>query len=286
MRLALNAALPTRILAGGALAFALAGCAGFNSQGTFGAPGTTVDPAAAASVSPSGTTVAGSEAADATQVTCPPASVRSGASAWQVPAPGGGLRAQGTLGNLARECNVANGVMTIKVGIEGRVLLGEKGTPGAFSVPIRVALVAEGPNPKTIQTKFFTVPVQVPPNETQAGFAVVEDGLVLPMPPKEKWDELDRYIIYVGFDSKGEPAARTRPSTTPRPATPRPAAAAPAAAPAASAPATAPATTRPAAGDTGAPKGDTFGPAPTFAPPPPSGTVGPTPNTFGPVPSQ
>lgn len=281
MRLALNAALPTRILAGGALAFALAGCAGFNSQGTFGAPGTTVDSAGTAgTVSPSGTTVAGGDALDANQVTCPPATVRSGASAWQVPAAGGGLRAQGTLGNIARECTVVNGNMNIKVGIEGRVLLGEKGSPGAFSVPIRVALVIEGPNPKTIQTKFFTVPVQVPANETQAGFAVVEDGIVLPMPPKEKLDELDRYIIYVGFDSKGEPAARSRPAT-PRATTPRPAAAtAPAAAPAA------PAATRPAASDGGVPKGDTFGPAPTFAPPPPSGTVGPTPNTFGPVPSQ
>ncbi len=277
MRLALNAALPTRILAGGALAFALAGCAGFNSQGTFGAPGTTVD--TASPVSASGATVAGGEGLDANQVTCPPATVRSGASAWQVPAAGGGLRAQGTLGNIARECTVVNGNMNIKVGIEGRVLLGEKGSPGAFSVPIRVALVAEGPNPKTIQTKFFTVPVQVPANETQAGFAVVEDGIVLPMPPKERLDELDRYIIYVGFDSKGEPAARSRPST-PRATTPRPATAEPAATPAA------PAATRPAASDSGAPKGDTFGPAPTFAPPPPSGTVGPTPNTFGPVPTQ
>ncbi len=282
MRLALNAALPTRILAGGALAFALAGCAGFNSQGTFGAPGTTVDTAAATGpVSPSGTTVAGGDALDANQVTCPPATVRSGASAWQVPAAGGGLRAQGTLGNIARECNVANGVMTIKVGIEGRVLLGDKGTPGAFSVPIRVALVAEGPNPKTIQTKFFTVPVQVPAGETQAGFAVVEDGIALPMPPKEKLDELDRYIIYVGFDSKGEPAA-ARPSR-PRPATPRPAATAqPAEAPAAAAPAA----TRAAPASTGAPTSDTFGPAPTFSAPPAGGAVGPTPNTFGPPPTQ
>lgn len=275
MRLAFHAALPTRILAGGALAFALAGCAGFNSQGTFGAPGTTVDAAAATGpVSPSGTTVAGGTP-DGNQVTCPPVTVRSGASTWQVPAPGGGLRAQGTFGTLARECQVANGQMNIKVGIEGRVILGEKGSPGAFTVPVRVALVSEGPNPATIQSKFFVVPVQVPANETQAGFAVVEEGISFPMPART--DDLDRYIIYVGFDSKGDAGAKP---ARPRPATPRPAASTPAASTPTST------SSKPASGSSGAPSSDTFGPAPTFSAPASSGTVGPSPNTFGPPPTQ
>ncbi|MGU3496194.1 hypothetical protein ACLBXM_19305, partial [Xanthobacteraceae bacterium A53D] len=227
MRLASHAALTTRILAGSALALALAGCAGYNSQGTFGAPGTTVDAAAASAggVSPSGTTVAGGTP-DGNEVTCPPVTVRSGASTWQVPAPGGGLRAQGTFGTLARECTVAGGQMSIKVGIEGRVILGDKGTPGAFTVPVRVALVSEGPNPQNLLTKFFVVPVQVPANETQAAFAVVEEGITFPMPARTS--DLDKYIVYVGFDSQGERTQRpARPRATTPAAAPRPAATAP-----------------------------------------------------------
>lgn len=284
MRLAFHAALPTRILAGTALALSLAGCAGFNSQGTFGAPGTTVDGAAAsAPVTASGTTVA-SGAGDGTEVTCPPVTVRSGASTWQVPAAGGGLRAQGTFGTLARECKVTAGQMNIRVGIEGRVILGDKGTPGAFTVPIRVALVQEGPNPVTITSKFFVVPVQILPNESQAGFAVVEEGITFPLP---KGDDLERYIVYVGFDSKGE----AKPAAPARPRTPRPAATSSApSTPAASAPAASSSsgTSRPSGGaSTGsAPASDTFGPPPTFSGSSSGGAVGPSPSTFGPPPAQ
>src|ERR1043165_7378656 len=61
-----------------------------------------------------------------TDIDCPAMMVRSGASTWQVPqgASNTNLGYQGTLGQLARECAVLGDSMTIKVGVEGRVLVG------------------------------------------------------------------------------------------------------------------------------------------------------------------
>lgn len=279
-----------RVLAPAALAVMLAGCGG-NSQGLFGAPGTTVDPSSGAqrisdqAVAGVGGPVTGvpqplalGTGPDAIEYSCPMVDVRSGASAWQVPAPGGGLRYQGSISNMARECAIVEGTrtMTMKVGIEGRVLLGDKGTPGAVNVPIRIAVVQEGPSPKTIQSKFFNVPVNVPASEGQVTFSVVEDTISFPLASP---GEIERYVVYVGFDPKGTPAQQPRPSR-PRPAAPAasaaPAATTPAPAPAAAAPAPA----APAASSSGAASSGTFGP------PPSAGTFGPPPTTFGPPPAQ
>ena len=56
------------------------------------------------------------------------------------------LRYQGTIIRTARECHVNAGVMTMKVGIEGRVITGPAGGPGTVDVPLRIAVVQEGPN--------------------------------------------------------------------------------------------------------------------------------------------
>ena len=49
--------------------------------------------------------------------------------------------------------------MTIKLGVQGRIILGPGGGPGQVDVPLRFALVEEGMQPKTIWTKFYQVPV-------------------------------------------------------------------------------------------------------------------------------
>ncbi|TCT06009.1 hypothetical protein [Aquabacter spiritensis] len=291
----------SRLLVPAALAAMLAGCGG-NSQGLFGAPGTTVDPAGggqrisdAAVAGVGGPSVTGppsltvGSGPDAIDYSCPMVDVRTGAAAWQVPASGGGLRYQGSISNMARECAIVDRTMTMKVGIEGRVLLGDKGTPGAVNVPIRIAVVQEGPSPKTITTKFFTVPLNIPAAEGQISFSVVEDTISFPLVSAA---EIERYVVYVGFDPQG---TETRPSR-PRPARPAPSASAPAAtapaaarAPAASTPtATAAPAASSSAGQSAAPPAATFGPPPaasTFSAPPDSGTFGPPPATFGPPPA-
>ena len=139
-------------------------------------------------------------------IDCPTVTIRTGAAAWQISAGSGptNVRYQGAIGQLARECAVLGETMTMRVGIEGRVLVGPKGGPGSVDVPLRIALVAEGPQPKAIWSKFYSVPVAVPPNASQAIFSQVEDDLTFPLPPNKK---VDNYIVYVGFDPQGAAAA-------------------------------------------------------------------------------
>jgi hypothetical protein len=138
-------------------------------------------------------------------IDCPGMMVRSGASTWQVP--GGSsstnLRYQGSLGQLARECAILGDAMTIKVGVEGRVLVGPKGGAGSVAVPLRIALVQEGPQPKSVWTKFYSVPVNVQQGQTQVTFTHVEDDLTFAIPPSK---DLSSYVIYVGYDPQGAAA--------------------------------------------------------------------------------
>ena len=78
---------------------------------------------------------------------CPPVNVRSGASTLTSSAEAGeptatSLRYQVGISNSARECRGAPGNMVaVKVGIQGRVILGPQGSPGTIDVPIRYAVV-------------------------------------------------------------------------------------------------------------------------------------------------
>lgn len=286
----------SRLVVPALLALALAGCgAGEGLDGAFGSqdvgvaggtPLNTGGGATGASSSSAGVINSGNtgvltvgSGADVQTYDCPLLTVRTGAASWQVTdKPSGALRYQGTIGRLARECSIVGGTMMVKVGIEGRILLGEKGAPGQVKAPIRIAVVNEGPNPKTVTTKFFAVAVDVPADPGHAAFTVVEDQISFPL---LKPAEMERYVIYVGFDPQGtdtrerpKPAASAaRPKPKPKPAAE---AAAPAAAPAAT---------------SGAPASDVFGPPPSsgngsFSAPPSSGGFSPPPSTstFSPPP--
>lgn len=303
MRMPFNATWPVRLLVPAALSLALAGCAGGgNSQGTFGAPGVDVEPGAGTRISDQPVAgVGGTSAAppsltvgtgpNAVDYSCPVVDVRTGAGTWQVQG-NGGLKYQATLATLARECAISGtNAMTMKVGIEGRVVLGEKGTPGGLSVPIRIAVVQEGPNPKTIATKFFTVPLNIPAGENQLLFSVVEDSLTFPLTSP---GDVERYVVYVGFDPKGssEPSRPRTTTTKPRPAAPAaaaPAAAAPAAsAPAAAAPAAAASSPSSSSGGFAPPPSTSTGTSSTggFSNSGGGATFGPPPGTFAPAPGQ
>jgi hypothetical protein len=147
-------------------------------------------------------------------IDCPSMDIRSGASTFVVAGTGSdanatNLRYQASIARASRECAALGATLTIKVGVQGRVLLGPAGTPGQIEVPIRLALVQEGLQPKTIWTKFYRVPVVVPPGQTNVSFVQIEEDLTVPMPSSA---DLDAYIIYVGFDPAGrEPERNKRP---------------------------------------------------------------------------
>ena len=142
---------------------------------------------------------AGITAAD---IDCPTVEIRPGTSTFAVSTVGVEpsaltVRYQASFGQTARECRLAGNVLTIRVGIEGRIVVGPAGGPGQVEIPIRYAVVQEGPEPKTITTKLHWQSVTVPPGEGFVTFTQIEEDLTFPLP---RGNALDAYVVYVGFD--------------------------------------------------------------------------------------
>ena len=136
------------------------------------------------------------------EIDCPGVDVRQGASTLAISAPGAEAgpmttRYQVTIAQTARECAALGGVMTMKVGVQGRILLGPAGGPGQIDIPLRMAVVQEGPAPKTVLSKFYRLAVAVPPGQLNVPFVHVEQDLTFPLP---RGAALDAYVVYVGFD--------------------------------------------------------------------------------------
>jgi hypothetical protein len=127
----------------------------------------------------------------------------------------GDLRYQLSFGQTARECRVLDGVMSIKVGVQGHVLLGPFGTPGSVDVPLRYTVVKEGSEPKPIVTKFKRLRVTIARGKTQARFLDIEGSLSFPLPSSA---ELAAYVVYVGFDEIRDKNEANLVSTTKKPA--------------------------------------------------------------------
>ncbi len=161
-----------------------------------------------------------------TDVECPGVEVRTGAATLMIGGKPGepnetgepsalDLRYQGTIIRTARECQVNAGVMTIKVGIEGRIITGPAGGPGTVEVPLRIAVVQEGVNPKTIVSKFTRVPVTVTSAVDRVTFTHVDPDVAFPMPTPLA--NIDAYVVYVGFDSMSAPPEKKKPAAKGKP---------------------------------------------------------------------
>jgi hypothetical protein len=153
-----------------------------------------------------GVTQPASPTPSALEVECPGVDIRNGASTLNIAvksdrATAGDLKYQVSFGQTARECRVQDGNMLIKVGIEGRVILGPFGAPGSVDIPLRYAVVREGPEPKTIVTRFKRTGATIAPGQTHVQFVDIEEGLTFPLPPAA---ELSAYVVYVGFDEIGD----------------------------------------------------------------------------------
>ena len=207
-----------------ALALATAGCSGIGAPAT----STLESPAApspslgqkitnffsgASAKSPQ--TVANSAA----DLNCPTMDIRPGASTLTIgPTTGDNatmaLKYQGTFVRAARECSAANGNMVMRVGVEGRIILGPAGGPGQIDVPLRIAVVDERVSgSKVIVTKLVHIPVTVTA-EANTFFTHIEEGLSFPMPPP---GDLDSYILYIGFDAlAAEPKEKPKPAPKPK----------------------------------------------------------------------
>lgn len=240
-----------------ALIFAVGGCSG-GSSSVFGGPATTATaeappppaspPPVTAQASPSSQSLKDkienffATAGEASQprpvvntqqanVDCPLIDIRQGAGTLTIPPPppdgsndAMSLKYQGTFVRAARDCKVVAGQLAMKIGVQGRVIVGPAGGPGSLEVPLRLAVVDQAPGgSSTILTKLIIIPVTISSDDAGALFTHIEDNFAFPLPSSA---ELDNYIVYIGFDPIGaaeaerpkpRPAARIKPKPKPKP---------------------------------------------------------------------
>jgi len=164
-------------------------------------------------------------------VDCPLIDIRQGAATLTIPPPppdgsndAMALKYQGTFVRAARDCKVVGSQLVMKIGVQGRVIVGPAGGPGQVEVPLRLAIVDQPPaGSKTILTKLIRIPVTIDANDDDSTFTHIEDNFAFPLPSSA---ELDNYIVYIGFDPIGaeeedkaklRPAARIKPKPKPKP---------------------------------------------------------------------
>jgi len=150
---------------------------------------------------------------------CPPLEIRTGAgtltaSGRPPQTSAADVRYQLSFGDMARQCQAVGSTLTVRVGVQGRIILGPAGEAGPVEVPLRYAIVSEGSNPRTIFTKLKRLPVDVPPGQTNVVFSDIEEGLSIQIPSRE---DLTTYVVYVGFDSMGAAPEKKPPPKKPAP---------------------------------------------------------------------
>jgi hypothetical protein len=199
-----------------ALVVLLSGCSSYESLlGSKPSPGAVAGSSSSSTFSerfnnlllgtPSTSVAEGGGAPPPPELDCPTVEIRQGASTFSQSAQESGsnvlsLRFQASFVKTARECALRGGNVTMKVGVQGRVIVGPAGVSGPIALPMRLAVVKEGLEPKTIWTRFYSVPVTMPPGQPNVLFTQIEEDLTVPMPPSK---DFDQYVIYVGFDPAG-----------------------------------------------------------------------------------
>jgi hypothetical protein len=150
---------------------------------------------------------------------CPVVDYRQGAATLSVndskaDNPALSLKYQASFVKTARECDVRGDMVTIRVGVQGRVVVGPAGGPGNVTIPLRYALVREGIEPRTLWTKLFAIPVSVTNDQLNVPFTHIEEEMTVPIPPAA---ELSAYVVYIGFDPEGlKPPEKPKPAPRPK----------------------------------------------------------------------
>src|SRR6202795_3692300 len=215
------------------LALLASGCSGSSLLGTTpsapaaGAPPTSSSPSFTDKISGffSRSTATSQQSVTGTtqEIDCPLINIRQGASTLTIGATGStagdstnngamAVKYQGTFVRAARECALVGGNVVMKIGVEGRIIIGPSGGPGQVDVPLRIAVVEETTaHTKPIVTQLIRIPVTVASATENPTFTHIEEGVTFPMPAN-----LDNYLVYIGFDPIAAAAADSpKPKATP-----------------------------------------------------------------------
>ena len=185
-----------RLSAAATAAFLLAGCSmggmfgGGNPAQTQTLQNATPTPAALAQ--------AQSNVMPAIATECPQIRIRPGSEAMFFYAGGKtgdarSLQYQGIIDQGTRNCVVSNGLITVNMGVTGRILLGPQGNQTSVNAPIRFAVERNG---QAIFSEKYSVPVAITAPARQADFVKVIDNVAIPYLGGEE------IIIWVGFDTR------------------------------------------------------------------------------------
>jgi hypothetical protein len=173
---------------------ALSGC----SMGNMFAPAGPSATAAAATANPTPQelSAAATAALPAIATECPPIKVRPGGEALFYYGKGKvgnahDLNYQAVLDKQSRNCIASNGLITVKMGAVGRVLLGPSGTQSKVDVPIRFSVERDG---AMLYSEKYEIPTQIDPSTQSGEFVKVVENVAIPYTGGEQ------ITIWVGFD--------------------------------------------------------------------------------------
>jgi hypothetical protein len=128
---------------------------------------------------------------------CPPIKVRLGGEALFYYGKGKvgnpkDLNYQAIIDKQSRNCVVSNGLITVKMGMVGRLLLGPAGNQTNVNVPIRFTVERDS---VPLFSERYDIPVTItPPNQSEEFVKVVEN-VAIPYTGGEQ------IVIWVGFDT-------------------------------------------------------------------------------------
>ena len=113
------------------------------------------------------------------------------------------MRYQFNIGDTARECDPAGpGQATIKIGVAGNLVIGPAGTPGTYSVPLRITVTHDA-DKKEVYSKTYKVEATADA-VSSAQFRIVADPIPVAMPTLLL---ANVYTITIGFEGGGTAAA-------------------------------------------------------------------------------
>lgn len=142
---------------------------------------------------------ASSAALPAIATECPPIRVRPGGEALFFYGKGRvgnarDLNYQAVIDKQSRNCVVSNGLITVKMGATGRLLLGPAGNQTQVDLPLRFVVERDD---VPLFSERYQIPVTLAPGAQSGEFVKVVENVAIPYTGGEN------IVIWVGFDSKG-----------------------------------------------------------------------------------
>lgn len=101
---------------------------------------------------------------------------------------------RGEITRTARECTIGNGLVAVKYGFSGRVLLGPRGQPGNVTLPVSVFVADAGRNRLVSEDMSVSVDVSL---ENPIGYFSTVRTVTFPVPQGSRPGE---FKVFVGFN--------------------------------------------------------------------------------------